>query len=168
MAVEHWKKDKICPVCGKDFKGTAKAQVCGSTCRSRLKRLIEAGDKPEYLLIAKSKGQKVPGLTGEKRLKFKAPEKKTQEALVITETKINYAEPTPESYDGKQIFPTMDEAAVSGAPLTLEQKIAHNEGIDRKIEAINKEPLPPGMLPKAHIMSKEIRTDELKDQKYSI
>lgn len=34
----YHKKDKKCSVCGKSFEGTAKADVCGSTCRKRKQR----------------------------------------------------------------------------------------------------------------------------------
>lgn len=34
----YHKKDKNCSVCNKSFEGTAKADVCGPTCRKRKSR----------------------------------------------------------------------------------------------------------------------------------
>lgn len=65
--MEHWKKDLLCPVCGKEFKGTAKAMMCSSTCRTRLRRMLIAGQKPEFYLNSKARGQKLPKI--EERLK---------------------------------------------------------------------------------------------------
>src|SRR3989337_1939745 len=45
------KTDKVCIVCGIGFLGTAKAGVCGATCRKKLQRLKAAGKKPEFALI---------------------------------------------------------------------------------------------------------------------
>lgn len=45
------KTDKICIVCGKYFKGTAKAEVCGPTCRKKSQRLKAAGKTLEYALV---------------------------------------------------------------------------------------------------------------------
>ena len=156
MAVVHWKKDKVCPVCGKTFKGTAKAQVCGSTCRSRLKRLIEAGGKPEYYLIAKGKGQKVPDLTGVKKPKTPSPFEKT----------IWFSKPTIESFDGSATeVAKIDEIGILPKVMSAEQIYVHNAEIDKKIAEIGKEPLPHGIMPRAHKLNREIRIDELKSQK---
>lgn len=65
--MEHWKKDLVCPVCGKEFKGTAKAMMCSSTCRTRLRRMLALGQKPEFYLNSKNRGQKLPKI--EERLK---------------------------------------------------------------------------------------------------
>lgn len=59
-AKETRKGLKICLVCGIDFSGTNAAQTCSTKCRTRMSRMIADGKKPEFLLIAKSKGQKVP------------------------------------------------------------------------------------------------------------
>lgn len=62
--MEHWKKDLICPVCGNGFKGTAKATMCSSTCRTRLYRMLGAGQKPQYLVQAQLNKQKLPKIEG--------------------------------------------------------------------------------------------------------
>jgi hypothetical protein len=53
------KIDKTCIVCGNGFKGTAKAEVCGATCRKRLSRLKAEGKEPPFKLIGgKNSGNK--------------------------------------------------------------------------------------------------------------
>jgi len=68
MRKQTRKSSKICLVCGKDFKGTAAAQSCGNACRVFLHRLLAAGKRPEFYLIAKSKGQKVPDISGASKI----------------------------------------------------------------------------------------------------
>lgn len=60
MAREKLKKDKICLVCGENFKATGKVNTCGGACRIKLMRLKKEDKKPEYAYIAKSRGQEIP------------------------------------------------------------------------------------------------------------
>ncbi len=69
--MEHWKKDLLCPVCGVEFKGTAKATMCSARCRTRLARMLAEGQKPQFYLQSKSRGQKLPKLDG----RLKSPPK---------------------------------------------------------------------------------------------
>lgn len=138
MVSGHWKKDKLCPVCGNTFKGTAKAQVCGSTCRGRLRRLLAASRKPEFYVMAQSKGQKVPLL-----VKPPTPQKPKEETI-------------PES-------PVVTaEVIESTSPLTKEQalqKISELEAAKKKIAGRN-------VLignPKANALQKAMEIDELND-----
>ncbi|HRP30509.1 MAG TPA: hypothetical protein PKV73_01390 [Agriterribacter sp.] len=163
MAREIMKKDKICLVCGITFKGIASAQTCTPACRTALLRIKNAGKRPEYIQMAKGKGQKIPDLNAPKRLKFKKGEKKQKPELL--ESGIIFAAPTPESYDGP---PTssfiLDEVGAmphTPSPMTKEQIFAYNLEINKQIEAIRKEPLPPGMLVRAHTLNKETRIDNL-------
>lgn len=67
------KTDKICIVCGEGFKGTAKAECCGSKCRKRLQRLRKAGKKPEYALIGGKKTQAQKGASKQENETYKEP-----------------------------------------------------------------------------------------------
>lgn len=156
MGTEHWKKDMICPVCGKAFKGTAKAMMCGSTCRSRLKRILEAGRKPEFYLMAKSKGQKVP-------LLFARPSPK-KEKEEVEMPKIKYAENHPESYDAERIsFLLSDEAGQMPPPPTKEeiQQIIADLESEKKIIA-NRVVLIGS--PKANALQKSIEIDAIQEK----
>lgn len=127
--VPHWKKEMKCVVCGWLFEGTMKAVVCGATCRSRLRRIIDRGEQPEFLNEVVKLGQRLPMTLTEKKARKTAkmtPEQRRQEEL---------------------------------------KKIAHNAEIDRKIAEIRKESLPPGIMPRQHVLNKEIRIDELEKQK---
>lgn len=54
------KTDKICLVCGNGFKATASGKTCSGACRIAMKRMLDNGRRPDFYLIAKSKGQSVP------------------------------------------------------------------------------------------------------------
>jgi len=60
MARDKIKKDKTCLVCGEYFRATGKVFTCSGACRIKLARLKKRGKKPEYSLIAKTKGQELP------------------------------------------------------------------------------------------------------------
>lgn len=125
---EHWKKERLCPVCGNTFKGTEKALVCGATCRSRLKRIVDSGKKPEFYFIAKGKGQKVPLLLAEKALKRKTAKATPQEKV------IEPVLPPP---------PLKEEKT-----LTREEIWANNDTINQQIKTEQKRQLPAGMHPR--------------------
>lgn len=69
------KTNKMCLVCGNQFMATASGQTCSGACRVSLKRIIDSGKKPDFYLVAKSKGQKVPDLLVEKLAKKSKSEK---------------------------------------------------------------------------------------------
>ena len=169
MKSEHWKKDLICPVCGKTFQATMKAQVCGSTCRGRLARILEAGKKPEFYLLAQTKGQKLPDLDAKSILRFAKPttkkDKESEEQKL--NTIIQYTKPEVDAYDGVGASRfIMDEVGAMPPvqPLTKESILIIISQYEKEIAAIEKETLPPGMMPKAHILNKEIRIDEIRDK----
>jgi len=151
---KHWTKSKICPVCGKTFEGTAKAQMCGSTCRGRLRRMLEVGGKPEYYVMAKSKGQKLPSLEWPKTKK----------------PKIDFKPTTEDSFNGEKVSETLilDEVGTFGdyrqPELTKEQKLAKISELNEEIKKINAEELPPGMLPKRHTLEKAMKIDSINEQ----
>lgn len=159
MKSEHWKKDRLCPVCGKTFKGTAKAQVCGSTCRGRLKRLIETGQKPEYYMMAKSKGQKVPLLFSRQKT-----QKEQAEELPIG-NKIEYAATTPESYNAPplQSWIIMDEVGHTPPPPTKEQIWEMKAELEKQKKTISERNILGGN-PKAHALQKSMEIDKINDQ----
>ena len=184
MAREIKKKDRICIVCGKPFKGIASAQTCTPACRIDLVRLKEAGKRPEFLLMAKGKGQKIPDLNAPKRIKYakgeKAAEKliaeitsepKFNEAakkafndlLTLGRAKIQYAESTPESFDGGRVDrAVMDEVGCMPPPMTKEQIWTHNAEINKQIEEETKRDCPLTAHPKTFKLMQEVKIDELK------
>lgn len=159
-------RDLVCIVCGKEFKGAASAITCSGACRFELARLKKANQRPSFLLIAKGKGQKIPDLNAPKRLKFKKGEKKKN--YEILESKIEWAAPTKESYDAKSISRfVLDEVGKTeiAEPLTKEQKLSKIAELNEEIRKIEKESLPPGMLPKRHFLDKAMRIDAINELK---
>lgn len=148
---EHWKKDLKCPVCGIEFKGTAKAVVCSPTCRTRLKRIVDGGGKPEYYLIAKSRGQKLPPLLAEKQAKKVSVQNLNEQSNGTTQDLTEPSKTTNTTID------TMPE-------LTKEQKLMKISELEGQIKKIQNEGLPIGMLPKRHTLDKSMRIDEITDQ----
>ncbi len=159
------KRNRICLVCGKHFLGNAAANTCGSSCRTELSRLKAAKKRPEYILLAKSNGQKIPDLTAPKRLKFKKGEKK-QDIECIGSTVI-YTPVTPASFDCEKADKyILDEAGMTApiTPMTKEEKEAMKRGLEKQIENIKKESLPAGVHPKTFILTKQVRVSEIEEQ----
>lgn len=153
---------KMCPVCGKEFKGTEGKITCSNACRTATSRMLAKGKKPEYWLMAKSKGQKMP-------LVFNGPlvKKKKVEEEELDGATISFVTPTPQSFDSPPLNPDIqDEPLNTEKPkdMTLDQKWAHNDTIERKIKEIDKQPLPPGMLPKMWRLKRDMEIDKLKEQ----
>ncbi len=146
MRKETRKTTKICLVCGEDFKGTAAAQVCGNACRVALKRILDADKKPEYWLLAKNKGQKLP-------LVFGVTPKKKETKLADIDVPITPI--TSESLDIEK--PTEPE-------LTKEQKLAKKIQLTEQIKSIKKEKLPPGMMVRQFTLTQEVRVSEIEEQ----
>jgi len=163
------KTQKICIVCGKTFEGTEAAQSCGATCRTRLVRIKAANKRPEYILIAKSKGQKIPDLSAPKRLKFKKGEKKGiplpkdfKEVSVI-----RYVTPASDSYDGKRLDElTADEIGMfpKVEPLTNEQIWATIDELNRELAAAKNEKMPPGMLVRMWALKKDTKVSGIQEK----
>lgn len=78
------KTEKICIVCGNNFKGTAKAECCGSNCRVKLKRLLEKGEQPKFRLIG---GKNT--IPQKPEINVQDLTKQTNEVIPITEPKKN-------------------------------------------------------------------------------
>ena len=147
---------KICLVCGIDFSGTNAAQTCSTKCRTRMSRMIADGKKPEFWLIAKSKGQKIP-------LFFQKPIKKVKDEKLDTD--IDYKEPTKESYDGEPLsYLTMDEVGQTAVPMSKEQVAIEISKLNAQIEAIVKEKCPMNKHPKMFVLEQEIKKSELEDK----
>jgi hypothetical protein len=146
MRKETRKTTKICLVCGEDFKGTAAAQVCGNACRVALKRILDADKKPEFWLLAKNKGQKLP-------LVFGVTPKKKETKLADVDVPITPI--TPESLDIEK--PTEPE-------LTKEQKLAKIAQLSNQIDTVRKEQCPQRMHPKTFQLNKEIRISDIETE----
>jgi hypothetical protein len=159
------KTTKLCPVCGNEFKGTDGKITCSNACRTAASRMLAKGKKPEYWLMAKSKGQKMP-------LVFNGPSpKKEKPKHENLSSKVEVITPTPLSYDGPPLNPLIqDEARKTEVAkvITWAQKLAHNDKIENEIKEIDKKPLPPGMLPKLWRLKRDIEIDKLKDQLYNV
>ena len=150
------KKTKMCLVCGKDFLGNEAAFTCGTACRTYMSRLLKKGKKPEFWLMAKNKGQKIP-------LFFQKPIKKVKDEKLDTD--IDYKEPTKESYDGEPLsYLTMDEVGQTAVPMSKEQVAIEISKLNAQIEAIVKEKCPMNKHPKMFVLEQEIKKSELEDK----
>lgn len=149
MARDVTKKDKICIVCGASFKGIASAQTCTPACRAMLVRIKSAGKRPEFMLPAKSKGQKLPDLNAPKRLKFKKGEKKSKVVPMENfDSKIEYIAPTPESYDGGRLSALIvDEYGQTAAQKELNKAeiLSAITQLHEKKNEVKAQKMPPGM-----------------------
>lgn len=134
------KTSKICLVCGKDFDGTAAKMTCSDACRTAMFRMASVGKKPEFYLIAKSKGQKVPNFG------------KKKEAVVPTITE------APKEINKEPI------AVIKEPELTKEQKMAKIQELEKEITNIGRERCPSNQHPKTFILNQEIRISDIKDQ----
>ena len=150
------KKTKICLVCGKDFLGNEAAFTCGTACRTYMSRLLKKGKKPEFWLMAKNKGQKIP-------LFFQSPKKKEPEKKL--ETKIHYKETTKESYDAEPLSNLiMDEVGQTATPMTKEQIAIEVSKLNAQIEAIVKEKCPMNKHPKMFVLEQEMKKSDLEEK----
>lgn len=150
------KTSKICLVCGEEFLGTDGKMTCKDACRSAMSRMVAKGKKPEYWVIAKSKGQKIP-------LFFPKPKKKDKQERI--ETKINYKENTKESYDAEPLsFLTMDEVGQTAPFLTKEQIAIEVTKLEGQIKTVKMEKCPMNKHPKMFILEQEVKEAELQDK----
>ncbi len=141
-------------VCGKDFEGTKAAFTCSGACRIEMHRLVKDGKKPDFWLIAKTKGQKIP-------LFF--PKAKKQEKEEPLRSQIKYAEITPKSYDAPKLVEVIDEVPQTPI-LTKEQKQGEIFKLNMQIRDIQKEECPLREHPKRFKMGQESRIDEIKEK----
>jgi len=154
------KTDKTCVVCGEVFKGTAGRITCSGACRTALHRILKIGKKPDYWLIAKSKGQKMP-------LLFAGPRPKMKEAELPLSSEIKYSPNTDASFNGPKISRyVMDEVGLTkiAEPLTKEQKESKKREIEALIAKTKKEECPMGKHPKMFVLAQEVKISELEEQ----
>lgn len=104
---------------------------------------MDEDKKPEFYLIAKSKGQKVPDFPKVKVKNLNKPSTGSNQKIEI---------------------PIAQNESIDIPELTKEQKADKIRELESQIKKIEKESLPAGMLPKAHILNKEMRIDEIKEQ----
>lgn len=139
-------KTKMCLVCGKDFLGNRAAFTCGTACRTYMSRDLKNGKKPEYWLLAKSKGQKIPD--------WNKPKQAKQKEKVVTETKVE---------ETKQVLPELPKAKVE-ITLTKEQIVAKISELNRTLAEVKKEKSPLIGHPKTWILKQEVKISDLEEQ----
>jgi hypothetical protein len=153
------KVSKICLVCGNDFKGTEGKFTCGNACRTAMSRMLANGKKPEYWILAKSKGQKIP-------LFFpKGTIKKREQPLI---SKVDFKESSEKSYDAPiNPNPILDEPTFIKIEkvLTFKEKIGHNTKLDIQINEEKRKECPKNMHPKLFRMQQDDLISELEKQK---
>lgn len=153
----------MCVVCGKEFFGTEGRNTCGGSCRTKMSRLRQRNKKPEYWILAKSNGQKMPNFDRQPEMyrKEKKPQIKTE---IISSVK--FEKPIIE------IPPVVKyEKPISEIPkkeLTVFEKIAHNADIDRKIKTEKDKSSPPGIHPRMFRLQQDDIVKELEKQKYPV
>jgi len=165
MKKESRKTDKICVVCGNGFKGTAAAKTCSPACRTALARIKAAHKRPEFILLAKSKGQKIPDLNAPKGVRLKKGEKKKKVVVVtdlsdkeLTQQGMAASESSLEKTWGK------DEPISEVPILTKEQKTAKISELEKQIDKIKAEKSPMAGNPKIFILNQSMRIDEIQEQ----
>lgn len=159
------KRNRICLVCGKEFRGIASANTCSPSCRVELARLKAAQKRPEFILMAKGKGQKIPDLNAPKRLKFKKGEKKPKPEIPVS--KIEYATPTESSFDGGKVEAVIfDEPGQVEKikPMTELEKLSKKSELEKQIREINSEPAKPGVHVRLAFLDKQDRIKEIQKQ----
>ena len=162
------KTTKLCPVCGNEFKGTDGKITCSNACRTAASRMLAKGKKPEFWIMAKTKGQKLPLVfNGPKPAAIKPKKEDFGDVEKLTQS-INYVVPIPELYDSPPKAPHFPDEACLTEPvkdLPWEKKWAHNDEIDKKIKELRDRPLPPGAHPKTFKLTKDDKIAELEKQK---
>lgn len=135
------KTKKICVVCGKEFEGTDAAQSCGAACRVKLSRLKAANKRPEFMLMAKGRGQKIPDLNAPKGVKLEKGQTLKQILPLANQQKevvfdVTIEEMTIEDAKAKysELLPT------TATPLTMEQKFTLKEQWEAEIKEWEKKP----------------------------
>lgn len=128
------KKTKLCLVCGEEFLGTNGKMTCSGACRTEMSRLLSSGKKPEYWMIVKSKGQKVPNFF-KSATKDKKPIEEKNKVIEQKET------------------PTITEPQKK---LTPEEYAA----LEIELKALKSQRLPPGMHPRTF---KLLQDDKIAD-----
>ena len=162
------KTTKLCPVCGKEFKGTDGKITCSNACRTAASRMLAKGKKPEFWLIAKSKGQKLPIVFNGPIPSVVKPKKEDFNGSVNLTAKIDYTTTIPESYDSPLKSAYLLEEVESTEPpkeLKWEQKMAFNAEIDRKISEERNKKHQTGMHPRQFRLQQEDKIAELEKQK---
>lgn len=135
-------------VCGKEFQGTKAAFTCSGACRTAMSRILAEGGKPEYWLIAKGKGQKLPSTF------FKTEPKKEAEKQQVKEPPKVEAEKTDNSLP--------DE------PLTKEQRDRKIYDLEKKITETERQQCPLNQHPKSFKLNQQVKIEELKDEIYEL
>ena len=168
MAREIKRKDKICIVCGIGFKATASAQTCTPACRMELVRLKAAKKRPEYILVAKGKGQKIPDLNAPKRVKYKKGEKAAEKKIAEILNAPEVQEASKKAFSNLVTFgqtavhiPTLEVSVFP--PLTKEQILTKTAELERKKKEVS-ERVVFGGSPKAHALQKSMEIDKLNEE----
>jgi predicted nucleic acid-binding Zn ribbon protein len=146
---ETRKSLKICVVCGKDIEGTEAKITCSSACRTALCRMIARGRKPEFWLIAKGRGQKLPSFN------------KKEKGKVIKDVvkNIEYIELPTNILES----PIANFVPYENIKLTKEQLEVKINSINKQILDLERESCPLGQHPRLFKLSQEVEIDKLKE-----
>lgn len=138
------KTGKICVVCGGTFLGIYSKMTCSNSCRVHMSRIVARGGKPEFILLAKTKGQKIPDFTKPKKQQKKEIDKP------------NVDEKTKESKTEQQV--------VAPVQLSKEQRDAKIAELNKEISSIRREQCPSNSHPKMFKLIQEDRISKLQDE----
>jgi len=141
--------NKICLVCGKEVKGTESKITCSTACRTALCRMVAKGRKPEFWLIAKGKGQKLPSFN------------KKEKGKVIKDVvkNIEYIELPTNILES----PITEFTPPENIKLTKEQLEIKINSINKQILDLERGSCPLGHHPRLFKLSQEVEIDKLKE-----
>ena len=152
------KSTKICLVCGNEFKGTAAAFTCSGACRTAMSRILADGKKPEYWLVAKTKGQKLP-------LIFSKPSPKPK--VEWKAENIQFIASKEAHYDGGSHKPYLqDEVGLMPPPppeLTKEQKLVQIAELTVEMNKVKNQSCPSNQHPKTFKLMQEMKISEFQE-----
>jgi len=131
---------KICLSCGRNFDSGALTKTCSPSCRVFLKRLLDSGKNPPYLLLAIS------------------AEKKTN--LNVLSKKAGIKEPKKEKETEKPEIPK-EESEIT---LTADQKLLKTAELNVKLATLKKEKCPMSEHPKRWLLMHEIKVSDLEEE----
>lgn len=129
----------MCLVCGKDFLGNKAAFTCGTACRTYMSRDLKNGKKPEFWLVAKGKGQKMPDW--DKKTKSIEPKKEEPKEVKVEIAELPKVEPE--------------------IKLTKEQIISKISELERKKFTVRGETCPKDKHPKMWALLKDDKVAEI-------
>ncbi len=126
-----------------------------------MSRILADGKKPEYWLLAKSRGQKLP-------LFFSKPEKKLPPQVRWEKPIIYITAPKEAHYDGGSYKPYLQDEVGQMPPmppeLTKDQKITKMAELNKRMVEISRQSCPSNQHPKTFKLNQEMKIAELQEQ----